>query len=103
MLLLQKFFVRSSSQYTFISEKEVHMTRVLHTARISDVGNVMFVDRIRGMVSFELGKEIEENIFSSCHERGTKETQTFGFRASMLYHSTTITMFKTYNTCPAYC
>ena len=49
------------------------MTRVLHTARISDVGNVMFVDRIRGMVSFELGKEIEENIFSSCHERGTKE------------------------------
>ena len=25
------------------------------------------------MVSFELGKEIGKNIFSSCHERGTKE------------------------------
>ena len=73
LLLLQKFCVRSSSQYTFISGKEVHMTRVLHTARISDVGNVMFVNRIREMVSFELGKEIGKNIFSSCHERGTKE------------------------------
>ena len=25
------------------------------------------------MVSFELGKEIEKKVFSSCHERGTKE------------------------------
>ena len=31
---------------------EVHMTRVLHTARISNVDNVMFVNRIREMVSF---------------------------------------------------
>ena len=28
---------------------------------------------IRKMVSFELGKEIEKDVFSSCHERGTKE------------------------------
>ena len=26
---------------------------------------------IREMVSFELGKEIEKDVFSSCHERGT--------------------------------
>ena len=39
---------------------EVHMTRVLHTARISNVDSVMFVNRIREMVSFELGKEIEK-------------------------------------------
>ena len=31
-----------------------------------------FVNKIREIVSFELGKEIEKNVFSSCHERGTK-------------------------------
>ena len=36
---------------------EVHMTRVLHTARISDIDSVMFVNRIRSMASFELGKK----------------------------------------------
>ena len=25
------------------------------------------------MVSFELGKEIKKDVFSSCHKRGTKE------------------------------
>ena len=49
-----------------------HMTRVLHT-RISNVDSVMFINRIREMVSFELGKEIEKDVFSSCHERGTKK------------------------------
>ena len=39
------------------------------------------------MVSFELGKEIEKDDFSSCHERGTKKkfwvpmrNQTSGLR-----------------------
>ena len=36
------------------------MTRVLHTARISYVDSVMFIDRIREVVSFELGEEIEK-------------------------------------------
>ena len=40
---------------------EVHMTRVLHTAGISNVDSVMFVDRIIGMVNFELGREIEKD------------------------------------------
>ena len=40
---------------------EVHMTRVLHTARISNVDSVMFVNRVREMASFELGKEIEKD------------------------------------------
>ena len=39
---------------------EVHLTRVLHTARISNVDSVMFVNRIREMASFELGNEIEK-------------------------------------------
>ena len=38
------------------------MTRVLHTARISDVDSSMFVNRIRKMVSFELGKEIRKDV-----------------------------------------
>ena len=44
---------------------EVHVTRVLHTARISNVDSVIFVNRIRQMVRFELGKEIE-NGFIVC-------------------------------------
>ena len=36
------------------------MTRVLQTAGINNVDNTMFVNKIREMVTFELGKEIEE-------------------------------------------
>ena len=36
------------------------------TARISNVDSVMFVNRRRKMVSFELGEEIEKEFFSSC-------------------------------------
>ena len=38
---------------------KVHMTCVLQTARISNVHSIMFVNWIREMVSFELGKEIK--------------------------------------------
>ena len=62
---------------------------------VKSPNTIFFVNRIRRMVSFELGKEIKKYDFSSCHERGTKkknsespresEPQTFGFRAPMLY------------------
>ena len=74
---------------------------------------------IREMISFELGKEIEKDVFSSCHERGTKEKnsespceiepQTFEFRAPMLHHWTVRlhgeqgSLRSSYDTCPAYC
>ena len=45
------------------------MTRAQHTAGISDVESLMFVNRIREMASVELGKEIEKDVFSSCHEK----------------------------------
>ena len=50
---------------TMVSEVyyEVRMTRVLHTARISNVDSVIFVNTIREMVSFELGKEIDKDVF----------------------------------------
>ena len=41
---------------------EVHMTCVLHTAGISNVDSVMFINRMKEMVSFELGKEIDEGL-----------------------------------------
>ena len=44
---------------------EVRMTRVLHTARINNVDSVMFVYRIRVIVSFEPGKDID----TSAHGR----------------------------------
>ena len=42
---------------------EVHITCILHSARISSVKSIMFVNRTRGMVSFELGKEIAKDVF----------------------------------------
>ena len=42
---------------------EVHIRRVLHTARISSVDSVMFGNRIREMESFDHGKEKEKDIF----------------------------------------
>ena len=39
------------------------MTRVLHTTWISDVDSIVFVNRIKKMVSFELSKEIEKDVF----------------------------------------
>ena len=39
----------------------------ISTARISNVDSVMFVNRRRKMVSFELGEEIEKEIFSLIH------------------------------------
>ena len=68
---------------------EVQMTRVLHTVRISNVDSVMFIDRLREMVSFVLGKEIEKDAFrlvTSVEQRKNFESlrliepQTFGFR-----------------------
>ena len=41
---------------------EVHMTCVLHNSRISNVDSVMFINRMKEMVSFELGKEIDEGL-----------------------------------------
>ena len=39
------------------------MTRVLNTARISNVDGVMFVKNIREMVSFELDEELKKDFF----------------------------------------
>ena len=52
---------------------EVLITRVLHTAGISNVDSVMFLIEIVEMVSFELDEELRKMFFSSCRERGIKK------------------------------
>ena len=42
---------------------KVHMTCVPCTATINDVNSVMFVNKIREMVNFELDDELEKDIF----------------------------------------
>ena len=44
-----------------------------HTARISNVNSVKFVNRIKEMISFEFGKEMEKDVFLSCHKCGSKK------------------------------
>ena len=54
---------------------EVRKTRVSHTAKITNVDSVLFVNRMREMESFELGTEIEKDLslfLSSCHETRQK-------------------------------
>ena len=55
---------------------EVHITRVLPTARISNVDGVMFVIRIREMVSFELCQEIKKDFFP-CPTLVTRRKTSF--------------------------
>ena len=61
----------------------VHIvTRVLYTVRINNVNSVMFVNRQRKMVTFELSKRNGQGCFSPCHEGGTKKNDP----SSMSYH-----------------
>ena len=53
---------------------EVHMTRVLYTAWISIVDSVMFVNRTREMVFFELPREIEKDVFLLVTSVGKRKT-----------------------------
>ena len=49
---------------------EFVVTRVLHTARISNVESTVCDNEERKMVNFKLGKKRE---YSGCHKRGTKK------------------------------
>ena len=53
---------------------EVHITRILRTARISNVDGVMFADRkIREMVGFELSKEKKKDVFRLVTSMGQRK------------------------------
>ena len=53
---------------------EVHITRVLHASRISNFDSVMFVNRIREMVSFELDKETLTTFLSPAKVQLVRKT-----------------------------
>ena len=58
----------------FLATKFIrHVPAYIYCYRINNVDSVMFVNRIREIISLELGKEIGKDVFSSCHayERGT--------------------------------
>ena len=44
-----------------------------HTARISNVDSLMFVHRMRKMLSFELSKEIDKDVFSLITSVGQRK------------------------------
>ena len=97
---------------------EVHMTRVLHTARISNVDSVMFLDRNSRDGKFWARSRIKKDVFSSCHKCGTKkyfkspwgiEPQTFRFalrcsstEPQRLFGERGL-LRSSYDTRPAYC
>ena len=82
---------------------KVHMTCFQHTARISNVNSVKFVNRIKETISFEFGKEMEKDVFLSCHKCGSKKkmwvpirNQTSDlrkFHTLLLYHWATQTLW----------
>ena len=65
----------SSRESEVYYEFEVHVTRVPHTAKISNVNRVMFVNRIAEMV-----------VFYSCHGRGIKKIFLSFFTELKTYH-----------------
>ena len=69
------------------------MTRVLLTARIGIVNNVMFENRIRKMVDFELGKEIGKDFVRLVTKVGQRKISesSRGIELQMLRCSTTVT------------
>ena len=68
----------------------VHLTPVLNTTRISNVDSIMFVNRIREIVSFELSKETEKDVFCLSMNVGqgknSESHEEFRFCAPMLYY-----------------
>ena len=59
------FHFSSTEPQRMVSEVyyKVHMTCFQHTARISNVNSVEFVNRIKETISFEVGKEMEKDVF----------------------------------------
>ena len=53
------------------------MTPILDTARISDVNSVMFLNRIKKMEGFELGKETEKDVFRPFTSLGQRKGYLF--------------------------
>ena len=60
------------------------MTHILHTARISNVHSIMFVNRLTEIVSFELSEEIEKDVLCLVMSVGQRKNKTYHISYSML-------------------
>ena len=74
------------------------MTSVLHTASISNVNSIMFVNRIGEMGSFMLGKEIKRDAFCLVISMGQRKKKSVLFRISIVRAiDCTLYWFKLHN------
>ena len=82
---------------------EVHMTRFLHTVRISNFDNVIFVNSIGKMVSSERGKETEKGVPVFVTTVGQRKNSEWGIEPQTLVTLVCFDRTSTalYSTCKA--
>ena len=90
--------------YIWKSQLQSQLTSKVTTSKFFSSGaycNILFVNRTREMVSFELSKEIEKDVFCLVMSIGQRKNfeslwgikpQTFGFCTPMLYQWATETL-----------
>ena len=83
--ILQSNAPKLSQQDSVVSKAYLEdMTHILHTARISNVHSIMFVNRLTEMVSFELSEEIEKDVLCLAMSVGQRKNKTYHISYSML-------------------
>ena len=72
--ILQSNAPTLSQQDSVVSKAYLEdMTHILHTARISNVHSIMFVNRLTEMVSFELSEDIEKDVLCLAMSVGQRK------------------------------
>ena len=83
--ILQSNAPTLSQQDSVVSKAYLEdMTHILHTARISNVHSIMFVNRLTEMVSFELSEEMEKDVLCLVMSVGQRKNKTYHISYSML-------------------
>ena len=83
--ILQSNAPKLSQQDSVVSKAYLEdMTHILHTARISNVHSIMFVNRLTEIVSFELSEEIEKDVLCLVMSVGQRKNKTYHISYSML-------------------
>ena len=78
--ILQSNAPTLSQQDSVVSKAYLEdMTHILHTARISNVQSIMFVNRLTEMVSFELSEEIEEDVLCLVMSGGQRKKKNLPY------------------------
>ena len=66
----------SLTRHSIVSKAITKFTHPACTARINYVDSVLFVNRIRKMIKFERGKEIEKFVFRLVISMGQRKRQS---------------------------